>query len=276
MTPADQYVQKRAEAVALIEQHAPPRLQSALIELLRPAIALCATRAEDAQIPLGASKFGGAPDVPEGFEWPTWKEKPLGFLAQINLEEVAPFDVEGLLPKGGLLSFFYFTAGYDWPDGKDGERTWQVFHFDASVLSRVRVPQFALDNAIMSTGTIQFSPKWTVIEHPYYITGENNFEGYSEDETNSFWELKELINGKNAEHQMLGHPRQIQDDARYTSAYMTNRDSWKEWQLLLQIGEDEENLDFMWGDSGAMFFTIHQDDFARTDFSRVQLIADCY
>ncbi len=90
MTPAaETYAQKRAEAVALIEQHAPPRLQSALIDLLRPAIALCATRAEDAQIPIGASKFGGAPDVLADFEWPMWNEKPLGFLAQINLEEVA-------------------------------------------------------------------------------------------------------------------------------------------------------------------------------------------
>ncbi len=84
MTPAETYAQKRAEAVELIRKHAPARLQTALIELLRPAIALSATRVEDAQIPLGASKFGGAPDVPLGFVWPTWDEKPLGFLAQIN------------------------------------------------------------------------------------------------------------------------------------------------------------------------------------------------
>lgn len=83
MTPAAQFAQKRHEAIALIHAHAPSRLQNPLIALLRPAIALSATRANDAEIPLGASKFGGAPDVPPGFEWPMWNDKPLGFLAQI-------------------------------------------------------------------------------------------------------------------------------------------------------------------------------------------------
>ncbi len=91
MTPSNTYFQKREKAIELIRAHAPARLQDALIALLRPAIALSATRTNDAQIPLGASKFGGAPDVPSGFEWPMWNEKPLGFLAQINLEEVAAF-----------------------------------------------------------------------------------------------------------------------------------------------------------------------------------------
>ena len=43
-------------------------------------------------MPIGASKFGGAPDVAANFEWPQWNEKLLGFLAQIDLEEVVPFD----------------------------------------------------------------------------------------------------------------------------------------------------------------------------------------
>jgi len=75
MTPAQSFAQKRAEAETLIRQHAPARLQEQLISLLRPAIALSATRTDDALIPLGASKFGGAPDVPPDFEWPMWNEK---------------------------------------------------------------------------------------------------------------------------------------------------------------------------------------------------------
>ncbi len=116
MTPKEEFTAKRVEAEQLIRQHAPERLQEQLISLLRPAIALSATRTEDAQIPLGASKFGGAPDVPPDFEWPVWNGKPLGFLAQINLEEVEPFDVENQLPKSGLLSFFYDFQ--EWPFGE--------------------------------------------------------------------------------------------------------------------------------------------------------------
>ena len=98
---------------SLIRQHAPTRLQDATIERLLPAIALAAQRADDDAIAVGASKFGGAPDVPAGFAWPSWDERPLSFMAQINLEEIAPFDIENKLSASGLLLFFYFMADED-------------------------------------------------------------------------------------------------------------------------------------------------------------------
>ena len=68
-------------------------------------------------LPVGASRFGGQPDVPAGFTWPvfetavpedeTVKPRPLAFLAQFDCASLAPLDREGLLPKTGLLSFFY-------------------------------------------------------------------------------------------------------------------------------------------------------------------------
>ncbi len=54
-------------------------------------------------IKIGQSKFLGSPDLPEGFIWPD----ELDFLCQINCAEVAPFDKDGLLPKSGMLYFFY-------------------------------------------------------------------------------------------------------------------------------------------------------------------------
>ena len=58
MTPAEQYAEQRSHAVALIETHAPHRLQASLIDLLRPAIALKVERCDDDKIAIGASKFG--------------------------------------------------------------------------------------------------------------------------------------------------------------------------------------------------------------------------
>ena len=64
---------------------------------------------------LGATRFGGQPDVPADFVWPTYegesydhvvKDRPLTFLAQFNCAELAKFDKEHLLPDHGLLSFF--------------------------------------------------------------------------------------------------------------------------------------------------------------------------
>ena len=78
---------------------------------------------------LGASRFGGNPDVPPDFVWPTYegedhknvvKERPLSFLAQFACADLAPFDKEHLLPDHGLLSFFYESNSQPWGyDPKD-------------------------------------------------------------------------------------------------------------------------------------------------------------
>jgi hypothetical protein len=45
--------------------------QRTLLGLARPTIALQSKAADDKDIAIGASKIGGATDVPRGFEWPT-------------------------------------------------------------------------------------------------------------------------------------------------------------------------------------------------------------
>ena len=61
----------------------------------------------DEKLSVGASKFFGAPDIYDGFEWPTIKidgeEYDLSFIGQLNLAEASKFDKEGLLPKTGML-----------------------------------------------------------------------------------------------------------------------------------------------------------------------------
>ena len=65
----------------------------------------------DEKLPVGASKLFGAPDIFDGFEWPTievdGEEYDLSFIGQINLAETAKFDKDGILPKNGMLYFFY-------------------------------------------------------------------------------------------------------------------------------------------------------------------------
>ena len=52
------------------------------------------------------TRLGGAPDLPAGFEWPTWKEQDLDFVGQLDLAELAALDVETGLPQSGLLLVF--------------------------------------------------------------------------------------------------------------------------------------------------------------------------
>jgi hypothetical protein len=92
----------------------------------------------DTDLPIGASRLGGRPDLPPDVAWPTGKavfsppteafrrDHPddyyyyapasgvvsLPFVAQINLSEATEFDRDHLLPKEGLLLFFYDARGF--------------------------------------------------------------------------------------------------------------------------------------------------------------------
>ena len=76
------------------------------------------TFADDVDIAIGASKYGGDADVPEGFAWPfataDRSRKPVGlrypltFVAQINFAEVSPLlNADSIWPKDGTLVFFF-------------------------------------------------------------------------------------------------------------------------------------------------------------------------
>jgi hypothetical protein len=89
--------------------------------LARPALRMVQVKADDADLPIGASKVGGLPDLPPGFRWPPGgdcraiynddtggTDRLAGFMAQINLAEIADTQAARELPKAGLLSFFCF------------------------------------------------------------------------------------------------------------------------------------------------------------------------
>ena len=263
MTPAEEFAAKRTEAESLIRQHAPERLQEQLIALLRPAIVLTATRADDAQIPVGTSKFGGAPDVPGDFVWPMWNDKPLGFLAQINLEEVAPFDVDGLLPKSGLLSFFLGKLDYDWCYGPEDVGGWRVFyfpHFKDRQESRTE---------ISSTATISFNAKSTLSN---LLLFESVIPQISVDEALILSEhLAPLrYNPPFISHQMFGNAQAVggSEDPLRLAAQGSKIRAPEDFVLLLQVDSDEQfNFDYCCG--GTVFFMISIADLQNRNFHRV-------
>ena len=75
----------------------------------------------------GRSHWWGFPDLPEAFEWPCGRDSEtlLTFICQIRLEEIAEFDLEGMLPHRGMLWFFadldYFLGDLDASCGGTGE-----------------------------------------------------------------------------------------------------------------------------------------------------------
>ena len=63
------------------------------------------------KLPAGSSKLFGNPDVWDGFGWPYIEENgekyDLTFMCQIDCAKAEGFDESGLLPKTGILYFFY-------------------------------------------------------------------------------------------------------------------------------------------------------------------------
>lgn len=84
-----------------------------LIADRRPTIALLEEPADDASLPVGVSKLGGLPDLPDDLAWPVLDLKshslPLTFVGQLNFAEIKPHDRSGLLPDRGLLYVFYLS-----------------------------------------------------------------------------------------------------------------------------------------------------------------------
>ena len=90
-------------------------MQTILCSMARNSIRLTIGGQPDTGV--GADRFGGVPDVPADFTWPVFetatyddddvKPRPLAFLAQVCCAALAPYDTDGLLPKTGVLSFFY-------------------------------------------------------------------------------------------------------------------------------------------------------------------------
>ncbi len=88
--------------------------KEAILEYAKRCIRLHASLAEDAsKVAIGESHIGGLPDLPPDIAWPTRNGRPCEFIAQINLKDVAPFDEENLLPKEGILLFFFDGRDYE-------------------------------------------------------------------------------------------------------------------------------------------------------------------
>ena len=154
-------------------------------------------------LPLGASRFGGVPDLPATISWPKRADgTPYDFLVQVDLAAVAsaagtdcsaatPFagkDDRGLLPRTGWLWYFADQSGdafcdVDSPDGK------ALYYWDgpATDLQRVRHPNEA---GVLATelGTeylaYPLAPHHIVTPHP-----DDRPLGFPADVEEAVWEF---------------------------------------------------------------------------------------
>jgi uncharacterized protein YwqG len=225
--------------------------------LVRPSIRLVPSSAEGPEIPVGASKLGGEPDLPSTFQWPTFRGRPQSFIAQINLREVHACDRDAVLPCDGLLSFFYDASQRAWTFGPAvGRARAVVYTPTGEALTRHAFPSGLPEKA-------RFRPVGLRPEAEDTLASPESSEARALglDEEDAYEEL--AVHPEDTIHRLLGHPDPIQGD-------MGSFDS----RLLLQIDSDEGS-GMMWGDTGRLYYWMHKDALAERRWEAAWLELQC-
>ena len=263
---------------------------------------------DNAVYELGATRFGGQPDVPSDFIWPTYmgesydhvvKERPLSFLAQFNCADFAKYDTEHLLPDHGLLSFFYELDSMCWGFDPKDRGCARVYWFeDISALSAAELPADMDEDFIMPMVKIALSQK------PSYPSWQDFTEAFPDDDDdeafNTAWEE---LTGEDEDDlpdrsQLLGWADVIQNsmfeecDIASKGYYLGNPEGWRKipkdirqeaeqtakdrWMLLLQLDTVEcDDFELMFGDCGHIYFYITKEDLKARRFDNIWLILQC-
>jgi uncharacterized protein YwqG len=263
------------------------RIRADIGRLAQDAVRLTSRAADEAQLPVGASKLGGAPDLPPGIAWPAWKNTPMSFIAQVRLSDVRPFDTAHRLPATGLLVFFYDaqqqTYGAD-PADRGG---WQVLYVagDRPQLLRAAPPADLPAGSRFTPCALTFAREATLPQRPEALLRQLD---WTSDERRLYDDFLVTLPGPAAQleprHQLLGHPDTLQDDMHLQCALAAHGVSSMDdpraaelaktapdWQLLLQIDSDE-HAGMRWGSSGMLYYWIEQAALRRADTSNVWLV----
>ncbi|GCE09097.1 YwqG family protein [Dictyobacter aurantiacus] len=263
------------------------RLADSVQVLVQPAISLKAAPVKDeAGLKAGISKIGGIPDLPQGQQWPMKKDAPLSFVAQIRLDEVAPYDTNHRLPQQGMLWFFYDAKQETYGEDPQDAGGWSVLYSsDIQHLQPARVPTSLPQEARFKTSTVGFDAMSTMSQQPQLEIADL---AWNNDDQAKYDTVYASFTGKPStqpHHQMLGYPETLQDDMRLQCQMMTNgitdaddpkvaelSKSANEWQLLLQVDSDER-INMNWPGSGMLYYWIKLADLQAQKFDSTWLVA---
>ncbi|MWC29463.1 DUF1963 domain-containing protein [Paenibacillus sp. MMS18-CY102] len=81
-----------------------------IMQAIKPSVRMALHPAQEQELALGCTKFGGNPDLPASFQWPVDGDEAFSFLFQLNLLELAAYNIDSPLPQEGILSFFINPA----------------------------------------------------------------------------------------------------------------------------------------------------------------------
>jgi uncharacterized protein YwqG len=275
---------------------------------LKNAIRIKLNPVSENKIDIGKSKIGGKPDLPLNQKWFTEtnieiiKEKKLfflnkksekeitrslSFLAQINLSEIKNYDTENLLPKSGILYFFYSSEQSSWGFDFADRNKFKVFFYDDDLnnLRRNEFPENLEEDGKFKSCELNFESEVSLPSCDNEIYGK-----LKEEEMDLIFE--EILNEETI-NKLLGHSDIIQNEMELECELVTNgiycgdpsgfnnpkakelEKNAKDWQLLFQIDTNEE-AEMMWGDCGRIYFWIKKEDLKNKNFENCWMILQCF
>jgi uncharacterized protein YwqG len=251
----------------------------------RPSIRL--RRAEACPDTDAGSRFGGTALLLAGHPWPvTGAGKPLSFLAQVSTADIqVPAGVPAL-PADTLLAFFYEA---------DEQQGWGFDPGDRQYSAVVRVPVDSAAAVAPPPETLAF-PAYRML--PQAVTtipdhGEPSLDGLDADYA-VFRRLHADLDRDETgpRHRMFGWPELVQNPMQMecqlasNGIYVGNPGGYRDpraaelalgaadWLLLLQLDTDDE-VGWMWGDTGTIYYWIRQQDLLAARFDRTWMIFQC-
>jgi uncharacterized protein YwqG len=214
------------------------RVSSQLAPLVTPCFRTLRTPRLDDDIPIGASKVGGYPDLPEGVAWPDDGRRPISFVAQVRLSEFKDPFPGCPLPADGLLSVFCNAD----VAGKQNGNSIRVIYTAAGTqdLSRCRPQQPHPGDQTYVPAQLEFFEAVSMPSPYSPLLEELNLDD-QEMETYSHFHSGLLGSVEDPFHQILGYGTETsEEDCLPGSECLPNENSRDGWLLLLQLGADPE------------------------------------
>jgi uncharacterized protein YwqG len=256
------FADSRQAVVAVIQEWAretktPDDTVARIVGGLLPSIRLVRKKGSTKKV--GGCRAGGLPDLPEGTAWPHSGPRgaliPMSLILQVDLAEVAAFDLNKELPADGLLSLFYY-----WDDD-GGEDQGRVLYFPAPVgtLHRTDAPEDLPEENEYKSYLLEPRGEWTLPHH-----GNLGLDEDAEPELEAWFDLDHRVANaqglgrERTAHRLLGNPDFIQSSCLK-----------KGQVLLLQAGPDyEDDSGMEWGDGGYLFCTLSAADLKAKKLAR--------
>lgn len=248
------------------------------IEFLAPKVVPTLEIAQSVEKPkLRRSRFGGNPELPRSFRWPTHAQGLYRFLGQIDFSELpgASFG----LPNSGLLSLFYlhddmgeicasdadFVRAFVFDPAQRLKRRKATSGFQGNFLTarwrrtmKTRFPPVAFVPYSSEISEMQFSPG---MDLPPWPPNQSSNADWPIDESlaMAYWEMRTSLHTTG--RYLFGYP--------FHSSLAYDPLPGPTWRSLLTI-RDSKAMDWYWMDSDWLMTFIETDRLQAADFTNIK------